>query len=77
MSPANIAHFWAKACILPLAMEARLLSDHGQYRASSRGMEDEARDIIGMIGTREVAQECFGDADAAEKELVVEGWLGL
>jgi len=41
VSPAIIAHCWAKACILPLAMEARLLADHGDYRASSRGIEDE------------------------------------
>jgi len=58
-------------------MEARLLADHCDYRASSRGIEDEVRDIVGMMGTCDVAQECFGEAGAAEKELVVEGWLGL
>jgi len=58
-------------------MEARLLADHGEYRASSRCIADEVREIIGMMGTCEIAQECFGEGDAAEKELVVEGWLGL
>jgi len=77
VSPSTIAHCWAKACILPLAMEARLLADHGEYRASSRCIADEVREIIGMMGTCGIAQECFGEGDAAEKELVVEGWLGL
>ena len=41
VSPAIIVHCWSKACILPLAMEASFLADHGDYRASSRGIEDE------------------------------------
>jgi len=75
--PSTIAHCWANACILQLAMEARLLADHGEYRASSRCIAYELREIIGTMGTCEAAQECFGEGDAAEKELVVEGWLGL
>jgi len=57
-------------------MEARLLADHGEYRASSRGIADKVRDIVCMMGTCDVSQECFGETDAAEKDLVVEGWLG-
>jgi len=30
-----------------------------------------------MMGTCEIARECFGEGDAAEKELVVKDWLGL
>jgi len=77
VSPSTTAHCWAKTCLLPLAMVARLLADHGEYRASSRCIADEVREIIGMLGTCDIAQECFGEGDAAEKELVVEGWLGL
>jgi len=77
LSPSTIAHFWAKECILPLEMEARLLADHGEYRASSRYIADDVSEIIGTMETCEIAQECFGQGDAAEKELVVEGWLGL
>jgi len=72
-----IVHCKAEACILPLAMEARLLIDHGEYRASCRCIFDDVREIIGMMGTCEIAQKCFGEGDAAEKKLVVDGWLGL
>jgi len=30
-----------------------------------------------MMGTCEISKECFGEGDAAEKELVVKDWLGL
>jgi len=29
-----------------------------------------------MMGICAIAQECFGEGDAAEKDLVAEGWLG-
>jgi len=77
VTPATIAHCWAKACILPLSMEARVIAEHGEYRTSSRPVYDDVREILGMMGTCTVAQECFGEGDVAEKELVVEGWLGL
>jgi len=75
--PATIAHCLAKECILPLAMEARFLSDHGEYRASFRSIADDVGEIIAMMGTCEIAQGCFKEGDASEKELVVEDWLGL
>jgi len=70
---ALIAHRWAKACILPFSMEARFIAEHGEYRTSSRPVYDDVREILGMMGTCKVAQECFGAGDVAEKELVVEG----
>jgi len=70
--PATIAHCWAKACILPFSMEARFTADHVEYRTSSRPSYDDVREILGMMGTCTVAQECFGEGDVAEKELVVE-----
>jgi len=58
-------------------MEACVIAEHGEYRTSSRPVYDDVREILGMIGTCTVAQECFGEGDVAENELVVEGWLGL
>jgi len=77
MSPIIIAHCRAKACIFPLAMEACLLADHGEYRASCRCIADDVKEVIGMMGTCDIAQKCFGEGDAADKKLVVDGWLGL
>jgi len=54
-------------------MEARFIAEHGEYRTSSRPVYDDVREILGMMGTCKVAQECFGAGDVAEKELVVEG----
>jgi len=58
-------------------MEARVIAEHGEYRTSSRPVSDDVREILGMMGTCTVEQECFGEGDVAEKELVVKGWLGL
>lgn len=75
--PAAIAHCWAKACILPLEMEARVLADHGDYRASNRVIADDVGEVLDLMGTCAVAQSCFGDGDRAQQELAVEGWLDL
>jgi len=53
-------------------MEVRFIAEHGEYHTSSRLVYDDVREILGMMGTCTVAQECFGEGDVAEKELVVE-----
>jgi len=60
---------------MPLPMEARVIAEHGEYRTSSRPVYADVREILGMMGTCIVAQECFGEGDVAEIELVVEVWL--
>jgi len=77
VAPATIAHCWSKACILPLAMEARVIAEHGDYRASSRSVAEDVSEILGMMGSCTVGQQCFGEASVVERELSVEGWLAL
>lgn len=77
VSPAVIAHCWVKASVLPLAMEARILADYGDYRASLRPIAEDVSEVLDMMGGCALSQTCFGDGDRAENELAVEGWLGL
>lgn len=77
MTTATIAHCWAKARILPLGMEARLLADHGDYRAAVQPIGEDVCELLSLMGTSAVAQNCFGASDRAEQELAVEGWLGI
>lgn len=58
-------------------MEARVLADHGDYRASNRVIADDVGEVLDLMGTCAVAQSCFGDGDRAQQELAVEGWLDL
>lgn len=73
----TISHCWAKACILPLAVEARALAEHGEYCASVRGIAEDVPELLSLMGASTVAQSCLGASDRAERELAVEGWLGL
>ena len=77
MAPATIEPYWAKACILPLAMEASVIAEHGDYRASSRSVAEDVSEILGMMGSCTLGQQCFGEASVVERELSVEGWLAL
>ena len=77
MAPATIEHCWAKASILPLAMEANVFAEHGEYRASSRSVAEDVSEILDMMGSCTLGQQCFGVASVVERELSVEGWLAL
>jgi len=61
---------------MPLSMEARVIAGHKEYHTSFCLVYNVVREILGMMGTCTVAQECFGEGNVAEKELVVKGWMG-
>ena len=46
-------------------------------RAHFERPREHSTDLIGLMGIWEIAQECFGEGDPAEKDLVAEGWLGV
>lgn len=75
--PAALAHCWAKACILPLEMEACVVADHGDYCASIRAITDDVREVLGKMEACAVAQSSLGDGDRSQQELAVAGWWDL
>ena len=58
-------------------MEERVIAEHGDYRASSRSVAEDVSEILGMMGSCTLGQQCFGEASVVERELSVEGWLAL
>ncbi|KAK1862630.1 hypothetical protein I4F81_005198 [Pyropia yezoensis] len=77
VSPAVIAHCLVKAIVLPLAIEARILADYGDDRASLRPIAEDVSEVLDMMGGCALSQTCFGDGDEAGSELAVEGLPGL
>ena len=77
MEPATIAHFWAKALLLPVVIEARLTDQHGDYRKSLRAVSSEAAQMLTRMQSCALSARCFGDARPVERQVAVETWLEL
>ena len=77
LKPANIAHCWVKARLLPVEMEAHLTAQHCDYRKSLRAVSGEAVEMLTRMQSCALSERCFGDASPVERQVAVETWLEL
>jgi len=58
-------------------MEERVIAEHGGHRASFRSVAEDVSEILGMMGTCTLVQQCLGEASVVERELSVKELLAL
>jgi len=77
LEAATIAHCWVKARLLPVDMEARLTSQHGDYRNSLRAVSAEAAEMLTRMQSFAPSDRCYGDTPPVERQVAIETWLEL
>lgn len=75
MSASSIAHCWVKSTILPAAMSASVVSEHGEYVQGFETLSSEVDQVLSMLRNATLGREsslCEGDERAREG---VSNWL--
>jgi len=74
-TPSSIAHCWIKSTILPAPMCARVVSEHGEYRAEGAGEAVAVQEIISLMSSTILGSSAFGGECPDNVQSGVGEWL--